>query len=80
MASLRFGDEVAAGENGWGGHRSHNSRDQPPFPSVEYIERYEDRLDGQRISKRRLWGDIRKFWDVCTGHMRGGTVDAGIKR
>lgn len=39
MASFRLGNEGQAVDNARGGDGSHDSRNPPPFPLVEYIER-----------------------------------------
>lgn len=58
MASLWF-EDGAAGDNLRGADQSVDARDPPPFPIVEYIEWYGDRLDGQKLSTMGLAGNIR---------------------
>lgn len=48
-ASLRCKNKSTSGQNVSEGNRSHDSRDPPFFPAVEYIEQCGDRLDGQNF-------------------------------
>lgn len=61
--SLRFEDEGLLGDNSRTGDQSYDRCDSLPRPTMEYIERCSDRLDGQRFSAKRLRGDIREIRD-----------------
>lgn len=58
MGSFRFEDEAVTGDSARGGNRSHDGPDPPPFTAVEYIERYGERINGQRFSEMHLAGDV----------------------
>lgn len=80
MAPLWFEDEGRAGDNARGGDRSCCLRDPPPFPIVEYIEQYSDRLEGKLFSAMLLAGGVGVTSHVCTGRTHDTSTGAWTKR
>lgn len=54
--------------------------DLPPFPVVQYIEQYGDRLHSMRFSAIHLAGDVQKIPDVPTASPVDTAVGAWIKQ
>lgn len=74
IESFKFEDEGPAGDNAGVGHPSHDGHDSLPLPIVEYIERYSDRLDGQRFSAMHFAGDVLGICYVHTARMSDTSV------
>lgn len=55
-------------------------RDPPPYPVVQYIERYRNRLDRRRFAVIQLAGSTKEIRDVRTERMCDTAVGAWIKR
>lgn len=51
-----------------------------PFPVVEYVQRYGDRLYSEVFSALHLAGDVRGACDVHSGCIRDTVVGAWVMR
>lgn len=60
VVSLGIGGESTTGDNVRGIHGSSDSSHSPPFPVVEYIRRYGDRIDGQQFFAMRFADNVRE--------------------
>lgn len=61
-----------------GGHRIDDGYDTQSFSVVEYLEQYDDRLNGLRFSVMYLASNVRDIHEFCTGHMCHTAVGAGL--
>lgn len=80
MAAFLFEDKRVAVDNVHSASRSNDIRDPPPFPVMDYIKRYGDRLDGLRFSAMPPLCTTREIRHVQIRRMRDTAIGAWIKR
>lgn len=80
FASFLSEDERAAVDDAHDGSRCTDSRDPLPFPVVEYIQKYGDRLCGCQVSVIRLADDVIEICDDRTRCMPDTAVCTRIKK